>query len=128
MARNHPPHVPSFLPHPDRPLTRRQQDEFHAIRIALLLFVAVDKIDLFTSEYHILSNSRLDLPLDWIRAKLAPLENGSPTIKEIRRVTDQRHFHRAWDDSAGLRATLNRLLADIRIEARRSKARQARHG
>jgi len=127
--RRRPIHVPSFLPHPDRPLTPREASEHHAIRLALLLRTAVDQCDLFTNGYNILAPSLLDIPREWIRHRLASLDRHAPTIATIRTIMDDRRHNRLWNSPEGLRVVIDRLRADIRILARRAQARrQARRG
>ena len=122
--RHRPIQAPSFLPDPDRPLTPREASEYHAVRLALLLRTAIDQCDLFTAEYHVLAPSLLEVPREWLRHHLAPLDRHAPTIATIRTIMDDRQHSRLWDSPEGLRAVIDRLRADIHLLARRSTDRR----
>lgn len=115
-----------LVPCDGRPLSPREVREHRAIHLALLAMVAAEKASTFSHEYRVFPAETGEDRQDWVRSLLMPLTAVSPTVSRVLKIFDTRQYHRDWDESAGLKATIRKMRRNVSSLVRRDE--RDRHG
>lgn len=107
-----------------RPLSTVERQEYHAIRLGLLLALGILQNHAFMPEWRPIPGDH-ENQLDWLRLALKPLVRHSPTIALAVRLIHLDGPAITWNDPAMLGRHLQRIAEEVR---RLGKAmRSSRH-
>jgi len=116
---------PWQIPLDGRPLSRQEIAEARAVKIALLLCVAVLKNETFTTGCSPMPHDLFDGPNTWLRRHLRPLASHARILRDVAAILDE-SCRTPWDDPQHLRQAVRRLYRQAHgLPRRRGDRRRA---
>lgn len=88
---------PWRIPLDGRPLSQREIAEARAVKMALLLCVAVLKNEQFTADTAPIPPDLFDTPASWLQERLRPLAAHARVIRDVCAILDETE-RTSWDD------------------------------